>query len=157
MQDFPVLLSFLLLTAANQLIIPFPTDIVFLGLIQTGINPFLISVFALVGLLLGATIDFVLGKYGLNLIPWVKRKEKSKAFKRSEKFYKTYGKLSLLFTWLPFVGKYLPIVAGVMQTDTLTFYFLFILGRILHLAALIFISTQVPKLFWFSPQKNSRV
>lgn len=127
------------LSVVNQLALPAPVDLIMLAMVKLGFNPWVTVATAIFGMTLGSTADFILGKYGLRLIPWVRKEEKTKHFKRAEKFYRKYGLITLLFTWTPFVGKYLPFIAGAMKIHATTFYFFYLLGKLCYYGTLLLI------------------
>jgi len=129
--------SLFLLALVNQLIVPAPVDLIMLGLIKAGLNIWAVLGVAILGMTVGSTADYIFGRYGLNLIPWVRKEEKSKQFKRAEKLFKKYGQITLFLTWLPFIGKYIPLIAGLMKTPTMNFVAFYILGKVIYYGVLI--------------------
>jgi len=136
-QDFGYL-PLTLLVLVNQLLIPAPTDLVMFGMIKLGFNLWIILIIALAGMLLGATSSFVLGKYGLQLFPFVRREEHTRGFKHVKKLYQKHGQWLLLFSPLPVIGRYLPTVAGLLDTPVLNFYVLFFFGKLVYYLVIIY-------------------
>jgi membrane protein YqaA with SNARE-associated domain len=130
--------SLFLLALVNQLILPAPVDLIMLGLIKAGLNIWAILIVGVLGMTAGSTFDYLFGRYGLNLIPWIRKEEQSKGFKRARKFFTKHGQISLLFTWVPFIGKYLPVIAGLMETPITNFYLFYISGKVIYYGVLIF-------------------
>lgn len=129
--------SLFLLALINQLILPAPLDLIMLGLIKVGLNIWLILLAGMLGMTAGSTFDYIFGRYGLSLIPWVRKEEKSKSFKYAKKFFLKHGQITLLFSWAPLIGKYLPVIAGLMETPAVNFYLLYVFGKICYYAVLI--------------------
>lgn len=138
LDQIPTLASLLALASVNQVFLPAPLDLIMLGLFKAGLSPFLIIVFATIGLTLGATIDYCIAKFGIETIPWLKKKTNTKSYHHAERFYKKYGLWTLLFTFLPFVGKYFPFIAGLMEAPLKKVLSVYILGKILYYGTLIF-------------------
>lgn len=125
------------LALVNQIGIPAPVDLIMLGLVKAGLNTWFVIVAAIAGMTVGSTVDFAFGKYGLQIIPWIRKEEKSTHFRRAHKFFQKYGEISLFFTWFPFIGKYLPLVAGIMKISAKSFLTYYILGKILYYGVLV--------------------
>ncbi len=118
--------------ATNQVFLPAPLDLIMFGMFKTGLNPLFIIIFAIMGLTAGATIDYCVAKFGIKTIPWLKKKADTKSYHHAESFYKKYGLWTLLFTFLPFVGKYFPFIAGLMEAPLKKVLPVYILGKILY-------------------------
>lgn len=123
----------------TQVIVPFPLDITMFGMVKIGYVPWILVLLAITGLTVGALADFCLGKFGLRIFPWFRKEEKSKWFKKSKKMYKKYGQWTLLITFFPFVGKYFPLMAGIMKLSNKRFVFLYVIGKVLYYILLLFV------------------
>lgn len=128
------LLSLFLLSIVNQIIIPAPVDLIMLGLVKIGHDPILVVLTIVVGSTLGATVDYFLGKLGIEKVAWLKRKTESKGYKKARRFYDKYGSWTLLFSYAPFVGKYFVFIAGIMKTKFIKVIFLYVFGKLLYYA-----------------------
>lgn len=97
-------------------------------------------VVASVGNVLGAVVNWALGR-GLERFKdrrWFPAK--GAALARAQRWYQRYGKWSLLLSWAPFVGDPLTVIAGVMREPFLVFLALVAIakvGRYLALAAVL--------------------
>lgn len=93
---------------------------------------------ASVGNVLGAVVNWGLGR-GLERFkerPWFPAK--TNALARAQGWYQRYGKWSLLLSWVPFIGDPITVVAGVMREPLLVFLALVTVakaGRYLVVAA----------------------
>ncbi len=120
-------------------VFPAQSEAVLGALLVSGEHPaaLLIAV-ASVGNVLGAVVNWALGR-GLERFKdrrWFPAK--GAALERAQRWYQRYGKWSLLLSWAPFVGDPLTVVAGVMQEPFLVFLALVTVakvGRYLVLAA----------------------
>ncbi len=122
----------LVLATATQITFPAPVDLIVLGLAKVGINPIGLVVCVTVGMLVGASFDYYVGKHGIKAIPWLKKKTNSRSYHQAEHFYQQYGQWTLLFTFLPFVGKYFPFISGLMELSYKRMLSLFVLGKVLY-------------------------
>lgn len=122
-------------------IFPAQSEAVLAAMLMSGEQPagVLIAV-ASVGNVLGASLNWALGR-GVERFkdrPWFPAK--GEALTRAQRWYQRYGKWSLLLSWVPFVGDPLTVVAGIMRERFGVFLALVSLakvGRYLVLAAVI--------------------
>lgn len=130
----------LFLTAlAAATILPAQSEVVLAGLLLTGKYPVwaLIAV-ASVGNVLGSVINWSIG-YGI--AGFRDRKwfpAKSSTMDRAQRWYRRYGRWSLLLSWAPIIGDPLTVVAGILREPLPVFLALVTLakvGRYLVLAA----------------------
>ena len=88
-----------------------------------------IILFATSGNVLGALVNWYLGKF------FVHYKEKKwfpiKADKlvKGEKYYKKYGRVSLLLSWMPIIGDPITLVAGILKEPLWSFLILVTIAK----------------------------
>ena len=97
-------------------VLPFQSEVVLFGLLLTEHDQWwLLVLVASVGNTLGSAVNWLLGRFIAQLEDrrWfpVRRETVAKA----EKWYRRYGRWSLLLSWLPFIGDPLTVVAGVLR------------------------------------------
>ena len=120
-------------------ILPMQSEAVLTGLLLAGQHPvWVLLAVATVGNVLGAVINWYLGRAVLRFKHkrWFPATDAHLA--RAQGWYQRYGRWSLLGSWLPLVGDPLTVVAGVMREPFLPFVVLVTLakgGRYLVLAA----------------------
>lgn len=104
---------------ASSSILPFPSEP--LIILSAKFQPIIyVFVFALVGSVSGAMLNYVIGIKG---IEWLVKREGEKE-KRLERWFNRYGEFVLLAVpWLPFIGDPLTIVAGALKMDLKKFIF----------------------------------
>ncbi|MDK4724952.1 YqaA family protein [Rhizobium phaseoli] len=98
---------------------------------------------ASVGNTLGSILNWFLGR-GIERFRdrrWFPVSEK--ALERSSRWYRKYGKWSLLLSWMPLFGDALTVVAGVLREPLLTFTILVAIAKTGRYIALILITWQV--------------
>lgn len=111
-------------------VLPMQSEAVLVGLLMAGSHPISVLVIvATIGNVLGAVINWYLGRYLL------KFKEKrwfpssQHQLERAQNWYRRYGRLSLLGSWLPIVGDPLTVVAGLMREPLISFVILVTIAK----------------------------
>ena len=82
------------------------------------------------GIVLGSVVNWALGFYSRNLTTkkWFPFKETQ--IERSSKWFRKFGKWSLLFAWVPIIGDPLTLVAGLLRVRFLDFIILVAIGKV---------------------------
>ncbi|MDG9792099.1 YqaA family protein [Brucella anthropi] len=128
-------LFFSALVAAT--VLPMQSEAVLVGLLASEkLSPILLVAVASLGNILGALINWMLGRSIEHYKDrsWFPASENSLA--RAQGWYGRYGKWSLLFSWLPVVGDPLTVVAGVMREPLPSFIILVAIGKVGRYVAL---------------------
>ncbi|ESW75459.1 DedA family protein [Mesorhizobium sp. C280B] len=119
-------------------ILPMQSEAVLVGLLLADYSPWLLIAVASVGNVLGSVINWLLGR-GIERFRdrrWFPMNQAQ--LERAQDWYRSYGKWSLLLSWLPVVGDPLTVVAGVLREPFRVFLLLVTAakaGRYLVLAA----------------------
>lgn len=123
---------------AAATVLPMQSEAVLAGLLLADYSPWLVVTVASIGNVLGSVINWTLGR-------GIERFRRHRWFpvgdqtlERAQRWYKRYGKWSLLLSWAPVIGDPITVVAGVMREPFLVFLLLVSLakvGRYLVLAA----------------------
>jgi len=104
-------LSELFAVSTISSIVPIPTEPTVALLLDAHVNSLLIIAVLVTGSLIGASIGYVLGKYGVRRVLPFHNLERER---RAREWFKKYGAFVLLASpWVPFFGDLIPIVAGV--------------------------------------------
>jgi membrane protein YqaA with SNARE-associated domain len=118
-------------------ILPMQSEAALVGLILTGHYPvWLLLLVASCGNILGSVINWLLGR-GIDHYrdrPWFPANAEKLA--RAGRWYRRYGKWSLLFAWLPIIGDPLTVVAGVLREPFWPFLALVSTGKFARYAVL---------------------
>ena len=81
------------------------------------------------GNVLGALVNWYLGKFFLHY----KEKKwfpiKADKLAKGEKYYKKYGRVSLLLTWMPIIGDPITLVAGILKEPFWSFLILVTIAK----------------------------
>ena len=112
-------------------ILPFSSELTLAGLIATAVyDNLLLLILASFGNVLGSVVNWALGSYSRNLTTkkWFPFKETQ--IERSSKWFKKFGKWSLLFAWVPVVGDPLTLVAGILRVKFIDFIILVAIGKV---------------------------
>lgn len=116
--DHHLMIACLLLFAsafAAATILPLQSEALLLALLSQGYMPLLLLVVASTGNILGACVNWYLGRK-LNHFQHKKWFPATpKQLQRAERFYGRYGFYSLLLSWVPIIGDPLTLVAGLLK------------------------------------------
>jgi len=135
-QYFSLFLSALL--AAT--VLPFSSEVLLVTLMHTeSMNHTFLLIAVSTGNILGAVINWYLGKRLLDFQykSWfpIKEKERDKA----TSLFNRYGRLTLLFAWLPIIGDPLTLIAGFLKVNFFLFLLLVSIGKIGRYIAIMFL------------------
>ncbi|NBX02885.1 MAG: DedA family protein [Alphaproteobacteria bacterium] len=112
-------------------IIPAQSEAVLVGLHLTGdYDEVLLVVVATLGNVLGACINWVLGRYLAHFKHrrWFPVKEA--ALDKAARTYQRFGVWTLLLSWVPIIGDPLTLIAGVLRTNFFLFVILVTIGKL---------------------------
>jgi membrane protein YqaA with SNARE-associated domain len=119
-------------------ILPFQSELVLVGLLLGGDHPWpVLLAVATVGNVLGAVVNWVLGRFFIHFRDRRWFPVKPATYARVERWYARYGVWSLLFAWLPIGGDPLTVVAGAMRTNLALFLVLVTVGKLGRYAVLV--------------------
>jgi len=139
MTDLAIYAGLFLAALAAATILPMQSEAALVGLLLTGYSPFWLIVVASVGNVLGSVVNWYLGR---GIVHFQDRRwfpVGPDGLARAERWYRRYGKWSLLLSWAPIVGDPLTVVAGVLREPMPIFLLLVAIakvGRYLVLAAI---------------------
>lgn len=133
-----------LFSLAAATILPLPSETALVGLLLAGYPPLLLLLVASAGNILGAVVNWLVGraidKYGTHR--WFP--QGSRTLERARAWYHRYGRWTLLLSWAPMIGDALTIVAGVMR-ERLEVFLLFVTIAKVSRYAVAIVATR-----WFS-------
>lgn len=138
------LIGVFITTFLSYSIIPLPSEFIIIGvsLIQ---NPVYVFIVALIGSTLGSITTYYIGFKGVrNLVP----KKESKTLKKAEMMFDKYGHLSILFfSWLPFIGDPLILLAGSLKMNFWKFLTYSTIVRAVYLFIVIWFGVSAEGIF----------
>ena len=126
-----IYLSLFAISFLAATILPFSSELTLAGLIATSdYDNLLLLIAASFGNVLGSVVNWALGSYSRNLTTkkWFPFKETQ--IERSSKWFRKFGKWSLLFAWAPAVGDPLTLVAGILRVKFIDFIILVAIGKV---------------------------
>lgn len=131
---FDTALDLLLLFAASLLaatIVPAQSEAVLAGLHLTGdYSAALLIAVATSGNVLGACINWLLGRYLEHFKDRRWFPVKDAALERAARTYRRYGVWTLLFSWVPVIGDPLTVIAGLLRAPFPLFLLLVTIGKL---------------------------
>lgn len=97
----------------------------------------LLVIVATCGNVLGACINWLLGRYieHFRNRRWFPVKES--VLHKVSRIYQRYGVWTLLFAWVPFIGDPLTVIAGILRTPFLLFLLLVTTGKLARYVAVV--------------------
>ena len=111
-------------------LLPAQSEALLIGLLLSEHAPWLVVLVASVGNVLGSVVNWLLGR-GIEQFrerPWFPASPAKLA--RAERWYRRFGKWSLLLAWMPIIGDPLTLVAGVLREPFPVFLLLVTIGKV---------------------------
>ncbi|HWA47735.1 MAG TPA: YqaA family protein [Dongiaceae bacterium] len=106
---------------------PASSEAVLAGLVAGGSNePWLLIAVASLGNVLGASVNWVLGRWAATA-HWV---QNNRRLAQASGWFRRYGSWSLLLSWLPVIGDPLTLAAGVARVGFLRFLLPVAVGKV---------------------------
>ena len=111
-------------------LLPAQSEAVLVGLLLAGYAPWLVLAVASFGNVLGSVINWSLGR-GIERLRNKRWFPVSPAdLARAERWYRRYGRWSLLLSWMPIIGDPLTVVAGVLREPLPVFLLLVSVAKV---------------------------
>ena len=126
-----IYLSLFIISFLAATILPFSSELTLAGLMATSsYDNLLLLAVASLGNILGSVVNWTLGFYSRKLSKKKWFPFKDEQIESSSKWFKKFGKLSLLFAWVPFIGDPLTLAAGLFRVKFLEFLILVSIGKV---------------------------
>lgn len=119
-------------------ILPAQSEMVLAGLqIAGNSNTIELVIVATLGNVLGAVVNWVIGRYLIHFQDrrWFPIKEKM--LNKATGFYQKWGVWTLLLAWMPFIGDPFTLVAGIFRTNIWLFLLLVTIGKAARYIAIV--------------------
>ena len=118
-------------------LLPAQSEAVLVALLLKGdVSPWLLVATASAGNVLGAMVNWLLGRFIEHYRDRRWFPVKVDALERARRWYGRAGRWSLLFSWLPIVGDPLTVVAGALREPLWSFVLLVAIGKVGRYVAL---------------------
>ena len=111
-------------------LLPAQSEAVLVGLLLAGYAPWLLLGVASVGNVLGSVVTWALGRGIEHLRNRRWFPVSPAALARAERWYRRYGRWSLLLSWMPIIGDPLTVVAGVLREPLPVFLLLVSVAKV---------------------------
>jgi membrane protein YqaA with SNARE-associated domain len=130
-------------------IIPIPTELTISGLILAGESKLLVFIILTSSSILGAFIAYYIGYSGNKFIRRLHKSPSKRSQDRSLLLLEKYGWIILFFSpWIPIMGDFIPIIAGIKKYNLEIFSISIILGKAVKALAIVFLSSWILPLFF---------
>ena len=117
---------------------PFSSEAVIIGLMATGLDPWLLMVYGTVGNVLGSVVNYFLGRMGK--MEWIEKylHVKKKDLDKAHRFLAGHGAWMGVFAFLPVLGSAITIALGLMRSNIAITFIAITLGKIFRYIILIY-------------------
>ncbi|WOS66745.1 YqaA family protein [Sinorhizobium fredii] len=123
-------LGLFLIAFGAATVLPFQSEPLLVGLLASGkFSTTWLLVVASIGNVLGAVVNWVLGRFidRFHDRSWFPAKPST--LERAAGWYRRFGRWSLLLSWMPIFGDALTVLAGVLREPWLSFLLLVTIGK----------------------------
>ena len=117
--------------------VPAYSELVLVGLVSAGYDPFALWLWASAGNTLGSAVNWLLGRYLLHFQDRKWFPFKTSSLGASQRWFQKYGVWSLLLAWMPVGGDALTFIAGIMRVRFSVFITLTAIGKATRYAILL--------------------
>lgn len=140
-------LGLFLITALAASLIPLASEFFIVAMPPLGYNVYLVGLVATLGGFSGSALNYYIGLKGTDFILGRYIKIDEKTWQRAENFYQRWGQVVLFFSWLPFIGDPLTVVAGALHLNWRNFIFWVMLGKSIRNIILLGLADRIISLF----------
>ena len=110
-------------------IVPLAVEAFVILTLKNGFSPWLVLLVSTAGGYLWSVTNYYIGKKGGEFLFSKYFKVSHKKIKKAEKLYSKWGSPILFFSWIPFIGDPLTVVAGILKIRFGYFSFWVIFGK----------------------------
>ena len=111
-------------------VFPFSSEVVMAALMATGLDPWLLAFYGTIGNVLGALLNYGIGRLGK--VEWFEKylHVKQKDLDRAERFVAGRGAWMGFFAFLPILGSAITVLLGLMRSNIVITFIAITLGKI---------------------------
>ena len=119
-------------------VLPFSSEAVMVGLMAAGLDPWLLALYGTIGNVLGALLNYGIGRLGK--VEWFEKylHVKQKDLDRAERFVAGRGAWMGFFAFLPILGSAITVLLGLMRSNIVITFIAITLGKIFRYIILIY-------------------
>ena len=109
-----------------------------IGLMATGLDPWILMIYGTVGNVLGSIVNYGVGRMGR--MEWIEKylHVKKKDLDKAHRFLAGHGAWMGFFAFLPILGSAITIALGLMRSNIVITFIAIILGKIFRYVILIY-------------------
>ncbi len=117
---------------------PFSSEAVLIGLMATGLDPWILMIYGTVGNVLGSIVNYSLGRMGK--MEWIEKylHVKKADLDKAHRFLAGRGSWMGFFAFLPILGSAITIALGLMRSNVVITFIAITLGKIFRYIVLIY-------------------
>ena len=117
---------------------PFSSEAVLVGLMATGLDPWLLLVYGTIGNVLGSIVNYGVGRMGK--MEWIEKylHVKKESLEKARRFMAGRGAWMGFFAFLPVLGSAITIALGLMRANIVITFIAITLGKIFRYIILIY-------------------
>lgn len=117
---------------------PFSSEAVMVGLMTTGLDPWVLMVYGTIGNVLGSVVNYYVGRLGK--MEWIEKylHVKKKNLDKAHRFVDGHGAWMGFFAFLPILGSAITIVLGLMRSNVFITFVAITLGKLFRYIILIY-------------------
>ena len=117
---------------------PFSSEAVLIGLMATGLDPWILMFYGTVGNVLGSIVNYCLGRMGK--MEWIEKylHVKKADLDKAHRFLAGRGSWMGFFAFLPILGSAITIALGLMRSNIVITFIAITLGKIFRYIVLIY-------------------
>ena len=119
-------------------VFPFSSEVVMAALMATGLDPWLLAFYGTIGNVLGALLNYGIGRLGK--VEWFEKylHVKQKDLDRAERIVAGRGAWMGFFAFLPILGSAITVLLGLMRSNIVITFIAITLGKIFRYIILIY-------------------
>lgn len=119
-------------------VLPFSSEAVLLALLGIGLDPELLLLYASTGNVLGALLNFWIGRQGR--LDWIEKymHVKKESLEKAERFMNGHGAWIGFFSFVPILGSAITVLLGYMRANIIISLCAIILGKVIRYIIIIY-------------------
>jgi membrane protein YqaA with SNARE-associated domain len=132
-----------LISYLSATLLPLVSEAAVVAVYALGLNVWLIILFSTTGSVLGSVTNYYIGKKGTDFVLARYFKMEPETLVRAERFFARWGSVTLFFSWVPFIGDPLTLVAGIAHVEFRVFIFWVTTGKLLRQLVILGIASRL--------------